>query len=196
MDQINEIELSPTKRKIINNWRLFYELTSIAKIMNNCGDQIKPEYFNKNKVKLYTSKSVLRWPIQKMPDIGNFRVWLNYIATITKCNRNVNVKTNLGKWSTRPETVYVSNTWIHKYKQHLIIKDNIDNWNYNRLLRRKLGKLYYSHLIYKNIMESTKDYIPITIQYNMSECVVHLRSITKFEIPKTILHTTLKRTNL
>jgi hypothetical protein len=59
MEKINEAELSPTNRKIINNWRLYYQVTTVSEVTNNCGDQIKPEYFKKNEVRLHKSTSTL-----------------------------------------------------------------------------------------------------------------------------------------
>jgi hypothetical protein len=108
METINDIELSPINRQIINNWRLYYQVISIAEIVNNCGDQINPKYFNKNQARLHKSTSVLRWPIQKMPEMSKFCVWLNYLIAITKCDKNGKFPTNLGNWTSRPELVYIT----------------------------------------------------------------------------------------
>jgi hypothetical protein len=194
MEKINVAELSHTNRKIINNWRLYYQVTTIAEITNNCGDQLKPEYFKKNEVRLHKSTSTLRWPIQKIPALNTFRVWLNYISEITQCNRQGDLKINLGKWIMRPEEVFIPHTWIHKYEQHLIVKQNTGLWGFYRLDRRKLGKLFYSNKMYKCIfLESNKDYKPVDIQHNKSEYVVHERSITTFNINKTELPIELKK---
>jgi hypothetical protein len=194
MDKIGDVQVSPAQRKIINNWRLYYQITSIAEITNNCGDQIMPEYFNKNQVRLHKSTSVLRWPIQKMPSLCTFRVWINYITDITNCNKQGYIQNSLGRWIIRPEEVFIPTTWIHKYEQHLIVKNCVGNWEFHRLLRRNLGKLFYSHTTYKcTPLESTKDYIPIDLQHNKSEYVVHSRSITKFDIPKIITKISLKK---
>jgi hypothetical protein len=160
MEKIEETQSTLAQRKIINNWRLFFQVTSIAEITNNCGDQIKAEYIQKNKVRLHSTSSVLRWPIQKMPLLCTFRVWVNYISEITNCNKQGYLQHSLGNWNIRPEEVYITSNWIHKYEQHLIIKNSVGNCGVHRLLRRKLGKLFYSNSAYKCVsIESTKDYI-------------------------------------
>jgi hypothetical protein len=74
MEKINDAELSPTKRKIMNNWQIYYQDTTISEITNNCGDQIMPKYFHKNEVRLQMTPSTLRWSIQKMPALSTFRI--------------------------------------------------------------------------------------------------------------------------
>jgi hypothetical protein len=84
MEEIYDYTDGKIIRTMINKWRMYYQISTIAEMTNNTGDYIRRAFMDKNEAQMYTSRSKLLWPIQKMPNIQTFFIWLQYIKTLLK----------------------------------------------------------------------------------------------------------------
>jgi hypothetical protein len=50
MGRIMEFTKNKQKRRTINNWRLYFQVTTISEIANYSGDTLQQETINKNKL--------------------------------------------------------------------------------------------------------------------------------------------------
>jgi hypothetical protein len=117
-----EINNNTTKnRRIINNWRLYFQVSSISKIINYLGNLILESFRNKRKAQNYMSWSKLLWPVQKIPSMCTFNTWFNYIRQITRCDVQGNIPKNnrLGNWIGSPtDTIKIKAGYIKHDKKY------------------------------------------------------------------------------
>jgi hypothetical protein len=86
MDKIQQLELPKRNARIVNNWRMYFQVSSIANITNNTGDLLLEQYFDRRKVEQFTTMSKEKWPHQKRPAMDTFRIWKRVIKSITECD--------------------------------------------------------------------------------------------------------------
>jgi hypothetical protein len=109
MDRIHDYIQTKRQRFIINNWRLFFNVNTLAEISNYAGNTINKEILDKHSVVHYKTKSHMLWPIQEQSNINNFNIWVEYIYQVSKCNKNGALKYNLGEWMVDPSK-YIKST--------------------------------------------------------------------------------------
>jgi hypothetical protein len=124
MNEINDFTTSKYERVTINNWRLYFQVTTIAELINYTGDCIKPEFLCKIKSKNYISKSMNRWPIQQIPCSSTFILWCNYILQVTDGDKSGKLRKKLGTWSARPNNLLKILSWIHTSKKFILVCEN------------------------------------------------------------------------
>jgi hypothetical protein len=79
MDSIIQFTNNKKQRAIINHWRMYFQLLTIAEIVNYKSNYIRTEFMERNETRLYEPKSTLRLPIQnaKFTNIWN----MDYLHT-------------------------------------------------------------------------------------------------------------------
>jgi hypothetical protein len=51
MDAVELLEMTPMKRNIFNNWRLYFGVLTLSNMTNAKGDKIRPEFIEKRLAK-------------------------------------------------------------------------------------------------------------------------------------------------
>jgi hypothetical protein len=70
---------SKCTRITINNWRMYFNVNTVSDITNYLGKQIRPVFLLKREIKGYRSESKMQWPMQQMPNIDSFCIWVIHI---------------------------------------------------------------------------------------------------------------------
>jgi hypothetical protein len=65
MDSTKLLNKTKKEQQLINNWRIYFQLNSISEITNYTGNQRNKKFLVQLLAINYTTKSQLRWPIQK-----------------------------------------------------------------------------------------------------------------------------------
>jgi hypothetical protein len=99
MEMVDKLQLPNRIVIIVNNWRIYFQILSLADITNAAGTRLLPAIFEKNKINEWQSTSRLKWPHQKRPPLKTFCIWKRIIRKITGCDVVGNLRTNqLGDW--------------------------------------------------------------------------------------------------
>jgi hypothetical protein len=161
--------------KNINNWRMYFQVTTISDITSISGKYILPQYFDKSNAKHFTSRTKIRWPVQNMPSITTFINWKNHLKTITQCNNTGSLKTPLKEWIVNPYTVIQTRYLLHNTKQHILIWNHELQWTTHVLHHETYGTGHYNR-------ESTTTTLqnPIINHYTP----IDLNTTTKFHTVK------------
>jgi hypothetical protein len=151
MDKVNKLQISNSNRNIFNNWRLFFQVDSIADITNNYGDRIH----------------VLNWPQQQMPSDKSFSIWVSILRQITNCEKGKCIQNKLGKWTCNPSAFRQYDVLINSNSTCLIKKEADTWWKYD-MSHEVRSKIYFtkksrcSHAETNNFM----NYYPVEIKEN------------------------------
>jgi hypothetical protein len=97
MEKMLNLKLTQRDLTTANNWRLYFQVSTLAQITNYAGDKILPQYFERTKIHHYTSTATDKWPRQERPDIDTFRIWKKVLIALTGCSTTGGI-TNLGSW--------------------------------------------------------------------------------------------------
>jgi hypothetical protein len=143
MTKINPNTVTKSQRMIINNWRMFFQVSSIAELINYAGDQIRSEFFYKNKQHGYESSTKYRWPKRHIPCSSTFHIWKDYITKITKCDSTRKLQKKLGMWSVNPTTTISIRSWIHKHQKYIVVLGENDLWYKHPLWKINISTAYY-----------------------------------------------------
>jgi hypothetical protein len=127
MDEVCKLNLPPSKMQLINNWRMFFNVNTLANITKCDGKTIKDCYFKRGKVYEYTSESMLQWPNQQQPALDTFSTWKNTIQTIANCDGS-GIITDLGNWRKHPFHYMKYNGAIHREKGHILLRNTNTIW--------------------------------------------------------------------
>jgi amino acid permease len=179
MSRIHKFSESKQQQSTINNWRIFFQVSTLSQIVNFSGDKIQQSVFNRKYVDSFKQKSRLRWPIQKRPYLSTFIIWTNYIQHITSCTTNGKLPHNIGNWTEDPSTTIEISTWIHRDFSHILTATDHE-FKVQLLLHDKYGKNYYN--IQHNSCIVTVDcnqYIPVDIIQSTHQLIVKQQLISK-----------------
>jgi hypothetical protein len=101
MDSVNQLDMTPGKREIFNNWRLYFGVHTLSQITNYEGDKILDRYIKKSVVQVNNVQKVthMKWPTQVRPSMKTFTIWRSVIINISECDYNGNLYNNkMGNW--------------------------------------------------------------------------------------------------
>jgi hypothetical protein len=89
-----------TKLKLINNWRIFFQVATLAELCNTEGTLIK-KCFRVQPLGKRIDKvnpSCIIWPCQSEPGKRGFNLWKKAISLCFNVTNNVRINQNFGKW--------------------------------------------------------------------------------------------------
>jgi hypothetical protein len=169
--------------KCINNWRMYFQVTTITDIINFSGKRVLPQYLKKKYAKHYTTRTTHRWPKQNMPDLSTFPLWTNHIKKITKSNQHSIINKPLKTWKSNPNNIIQIDTMIHTNKSHIIIRDNENNWK-QHLRDFELYETGHYNINTQNTLTTimTNDYHPIDQIRRKQHFIVKYGDIYQYQI--------------
>jgi ribonuclease HI len=132
MDQVNKLNIPTNTKQIFNNWRIFFQVDTLADIVNCSGDQILQQFINRKYLLSYISTSKLNWPQQQMPNEKLFSTWCSILRTITNSNKNGQILEKLESWIVNPHKFRHYNTLIHNNRETLLREENKVWWIYQK----------------------------------------------------------------
>lgn len=104
MDAVLQLDMNPYKERYFKNWRLHFQVTTLADICNAAGKRVLKRYLERPKGKPSTSprSTKLNWPYQEEPGPEGFRVWMHALKTCFGMTNDGKLQTPLGQWHTSP----------------------------------------------------------------------------------------------
>jgi hypothetical protein len=98
MDRMLQLKLTNRELTTANNWRIYFQVSTVAQITNYTGEKILPQYFERNQLHHHISAATEKWPIQQRPALDTFRIWKKVITAVTRSSTTGGIH-NLGQWS-------------------------------------------------------------------------------------------------
>jgi hypothetical protein len=187
MDELAKHDISPSEKKIFNNWRLYFRVTTLAQVCNNAGEFVKMEYLN-----YYSAISQPRirhekWPNQKHPAITKFGIWRRIILQIANCNGLGKLRRPMGEWYKYELYKHNHQQVLHYTKQHIAIKnDNTEQWkifNIRRSTRTKMEFTKRESMYTSNL--DLNQYIPVDIENETDAYTTRIRNFYETLISNT-----------
>jgi hypothetical protein len=121
MDEVTSLNISPDNLRTFNNWRMYFQVCTLSQITNMEGNVIQSSYSKKKECQTHISNSILRWPIQLMPSISIFHVWLNILNQILPFSVTGKLQEQLGCWIVKP-LLHITTTHIIDKKGNNLYK--------------------------------------------------------------------------
>jgi hypothetical protein len=167
MDIVTKLNMVKSKLQIFNNWRIYYQVDSIADVTNANGDCLQDQFINRKLALSYKSTSRLHWPQQAMPCIKSFSIWSDTIKQIIGTSTNGNLKVKLGAWLVPHYRYRYYNYLIHKTGSFIIIKEET-TWRKSQQSHTGRSKVYFTKNGNKpyNIDGKFSEFYPIDISEN------------------------------
>jgi hypothetical protein len=189
MDYMESYNTIKQHQTTINNWRIYFQVNSIAELLNYSGNKIQSHFLEKTLVTNYRSRSSLRWPIQQIPHISTLQIWVKYILYITKSDKNGIIGFNIGYWADNICQSIKVNEWIHQSLDHLLVKDQTGKWCKHIVLCGRQSTSKFEKVGNRiNHKIEFNEYIPVDIEStNLNNITVKTRNRSVFnQIPKII----------
>jgi hypothetical protein len=198
MKKLMDHTITKNQRVIINNWRMYFQVCNTAELINYYGNEILPQFINKNRVREYKSRSNIRWPIQEMPNINTLNVWKNYLFQIIKCDRGGRIHKGhrLGPWFDNSNKIMRIPSWVHTgtSKEFIYIHKNDLWYRYGKVKNDYTSTYYSSTGMDIPVLESEINFlelVPVDVLEENNQLLIKNRYIStklkqKTELPDTI----------
>jgi hypothetical protein len=98
MESIADLNFSRSERKIINNWRLYFQVLTCADLATANGEKIEKKFCQFSSIHQSISTSTLNWPHQGQPHRSTFGVWKHFLARCVGMRSNGTLSKKLGRW--------------------------------------------------------------------------------------------------
>jgi hypothetical protein len=184
MDEISRLEVTPQRKEIINNWRLYFGVNSLSQITNYKGDKLLDRYIQKCTVAKQETVKVtpIKWPIQQMPCIKTLPIWRKAIESITGCDKDGNlIRGKLGNWAPNYHNEITIYHFIHYTRRHMVIKHN-DKWK----LHRYMSNVYTIYYFEKegSVIDNfcVEIYYPIDVEVQELHIMCHTKNYRTLDI--------------
>lgn len=100
MKAFKNLQLTKSELRLINNWRIYFQVNYLSEICNPEGNKIQ-KCFLKSTSGLtmnQDNESSLRWPVQKRPGKKGFGIWMKCLQYCFNMQSNGRITHNLGNW--------------------------------------------------------------------------------------------------
>jgi ribonuclease HI len=164
MDRVSVMDLNHSSKIIFNNWRLYFQVETMADVANIEGNKIEARFLNKKLIKDYKSETKHRWPQQKMPHIKHFNIWVKTLKRICNMNECGFISKKLGNWLVIPAFHRDYKSLIHITTNNVIMKDDINTWTMFEKSHSGRTTHYYIHKGSRDILDiDYKYYVPVEL---------------------------------
>lgn len=136
MDKVSQHEaLTTSDKRIFNNWRLFFQVSTLSDIIDPAGTSVQEAYWrlpqaHSDSAAIRWRTSRHNWPIQQAPDSSTFKIWRKVLRTVFDITSQGRVIQPLGDWTTSYSQS--RNNWrayLHPgYYQLYILHDDHNNY--------------------------------------------------------------------
>jgi hypothetical protein len=171
MTEFSSLGLTMNELKLINNWRIFFQVNTLAELCNPEGNKIQ-ECFLKAPTRGFVNnrnKSTLQWPKQSIPGKRGFSLWLKCLRLSFNMQNKGRINHQFGKWE-NSSIITRNNSWNHFVQLStgsLFTKSNNAYYSIPAESRKKTS------IIYKNdrsnclqISKLPEDCIPTSLRLN------------------------------
>jgi hypothetical protein len=117
MQEFRLLGLSNSELRLVNNWRIFFQVSTLVELCNPEGNRIQPCFLTKPSGRIVTKENPtnLRWPIQREPGKRGFALWLKCINTCFQPYNKGRINHQFGRWMSSEEIQKV-NEWKFYYQ--------------------------------------------------------------------------------
>jgi hypothetical protein len=105
--------LSNTELKLVNNWRIYFQINTLSELCNPEGACIQSCFFKNRQQSQYprVNSSKLQWPQQGMPGKRGFSLWLKCLRSCFNMDHNGRINYRFGTWASC-EVLIKNNDWL------------------------------------------------------------------------------------
>jgi hypothetical protein len=145
MEEIHKLNYSQREVKTFNNFRIYFQVYSLADLTNAQGTEIMEKYRKKNLVGRFSSSSATLWPNQEAPDPQFYSIWLNGIKEICKFNEHgmIEKESVLGEWTQPPHKWISHNSYIHRNHRSVLVRTRLNQWKQYRVVNNNTIHIEY-----------------------------------------------------
>jgi len=115
-DRLHSRWTHPQTLQVLNNFRLFLQVTTLAKVTNHASTHILPETLHQNQLSptlASISVSNYNWPTQPNPSSSAWKIWTKVLQEqYTKPGPPTMLQQPLRPWTPQAATV---RTWLHTF---------------------------------------------------------------------------------
>jgi hypothetical protein len=117
MQEFQTIGPTNAELKLVNNWRTFFQVSTLAELCNPEGTRIQQCFLNKPHRGKFNKEnpSNLRWPSQREPGKRGFALWLKCLRLCFQHHNNGRINHNFGSW-VDTNTIRIINEWQFYYQ--------------------------------------------------------------------------------
>jgi hypothetical protein len=145
MDVIRLLPMSKCDKTTTNNWRMYFQVTNLSNLTNHSGSRLQPWFYRRRDVASFVPNSKINWPIQKMPSMSTFRVWVNALHRIFQFADTGELTQHLGAWIANPLDIMKIASLVHIDHENLAAWDyNTNQWKIHLHTETKWGNHYFN----------------------------------------------------
>jgi hypothetical protein len=186
MELVDQLNLPKRIVTVVNNWRIYFQVLSLADITNAAGDRLLSSIFDKNKINEWKSTSTLKWPHQKRPPLNTFCIWKRIIKRITGSDVVGNLRSQkLGDWFPTYYKHRRIHTMIHNNHSRLAKYCSItESWHHYSILDTRYSSLVFAKTSRDWVPELHFDqYIPVDVTEDSDHYYVYRRTLQRVQVP-------------
>lgn len=119
MESFLTLNLTSTEKRLLHNWRMFFQVNTLSDILNPEQTKILQVFRTQPKGKLMNRmhSSKLNWPNQTEPGVKGFKIWIKCLKACFNMQSNGNIYYQMGDWHL--ETLHNNNEWKYYYNSPL-----------------------------------------------------------------------------
>jgi ribonuclease HI len=171
MTEFLSLGLNKAELRLINNWRIYFQVTTLAELCNPEGKRIR-ECFIKIPTRPFSNqinRSTLQWPKQGIPGKRGFSLWLKCLRSCFNMANNGRIHYQFGKWAPS-EIISKNNSWNHFFQvsSGALFSKSKDGYYYISPESRKKSSATYKNdkNSFHRILQLPTDCIPISLRLN------------------------------
>jgi hypothetical protein len=113
MTEFLKLGLSNRRLRMINNWRIYYQVNTLTELCNPEGTCIQHCFF-KEPSQVHqprVNSSNVKWPTQERPGKKGFSLWLTWLRSCFNMDQNGRINHRFGAWL-KCDALTTNNAWL------------------------------------------------------------------------------------
>jgi hypothetical protein len=173
MNEFKSLGFSKSELKLINYWRIFFQVSTLAELCTPDGSSIQQCYLQQPLGKAIdkANPSSIIWPAQGEPGKRGFNLWCKCLSLCFNMRKKGQLTYNFGRWAPS-ETILQVNTWqyyIHPFSGCLYTKDGDFYYYMTPLIFRKNYATYDDEGDCIGVRQLPSECYPTTIRHNKTK---------------------------
>jgi hypothetical protein len=171
MTEFLTLGLTQAELRLLNNWRLFFQVNTLAKLCNPEGTRIRECFIKAPTINFSNqiSRSMIHWPNQGIPGKRGFSLWLKCLRVCFHMAPKGRINHKFGKWKTSAILVK-NNSWNHFFQLYTgaLFSKSRDVYYYVSPETRRTASATYKNnkSSFSLIQQLPDDCIPVSLRLN------------------------------
>jgi ribonuclease HI len=200
MTEFLSLGLTSNQLRLVNNWRIVFQVTTLTELCNTEGNKIR-ECFIKAPLRRFinkANKSTLLWSNQGIPGKRGFCLWLKCLRSSFNMSNKGHINYQLGKWQSS-DILTKQNCSNHYVQMSTGSLFTMSNGTYYHIPCESRKKTSTTHKNIRNHCQSTHDLpgncIPISLRFSPKRNILIATVSSSTSPERIIIKDTPHRTN-